>query len=63
MTIDVKAAVEKTGLTQKELAVKMGCSFQWLTNIQKEELCPENFRRILKLSEISKIPINKLIKK
>ena len=37
MKIDIKRITQKTGLTQTELAEKVGCSMQYLSNLQRDD--------------------------
>ena len=52
----------KTGLTNIELAELIGCSTQWLTNQEKSKELTLSIKHLYKLSKVSKIPMNKLIK-
>jgi len=61
MKIDVKAVRESTGLTNIQISKKIGCSSQWLTNIEREDKFPKTLVSIIKLSELSCVPIDKLI--
>ena len=60
MKIDIKRITQKTGLTQTELAEKVGCSMQYLSNLQREDKLSKPYKVLYKLSKISKISINKL---
>ena len=61
-SINVKLARDKTGLTNIELAELVGCSTQWLTNQEKSKKLTISIKHLYKLSKVSKIPMNKLIK-
>ncbi len=60
MKIDVKEAREVTGLTNGQLAENIGCSSQWLTNSAIECKPTKTDTYIIKLSEVTGIPIRKL---
>ena len=61
-SINVKLVRDKTGLTNIELAELIGCSTQWLTNQEKSKKLTLSIKHLYKLSKVSKIPMNKLIK-
>ena len=61
-SINVKLVRDKTGLTNIELAELIGCSTQWLTNQEKSKELTLSIKHLYKLSKVSKIPMNKLIK-
>jgi len=61
-SINVKLVRDKTGLTNIELAELIGCSTQWLTNQEKSKQLTLSIKHLYKLSKVSKIPMNKLIK-
>jgi transcriptional regulator with XRE-family HTH domain len=63
MKIDIKSVTEATGLNQIELAKKVGCTAQYLTNLQKSDKISKPFKVLYKLSALSKIPMNKLFKR
>jgi len=61
-SINVKLVRDKTGLTNIQLAELIGCSTQWLTNQEKSKELTLSIKHLYKLSKVSKIPMNKLIK-
>jgi transcriptional regulator with XRE-family HTH domain len=61
-SINVKLVRDKTGLTNIELAEIIGCSTQWLTNQEKSKELTLSIKHLYKLSKVSRIPMNKLIK-
>ena len=61
-SINVKLARDKTGLTNIELAELVGCSTQWLKKKKKSKKLTISIKHLYKLSKVSKIPMNKLIK-
>ena len=63
MKIDIKTITEVTGLTQTELAKKVGCTPQYISNLKKGYEISKPYKILMKLSKISKISIDKLIKK
>lgn len=62
MKLDIKAVRNKTGLTNVEIAEKIGVNKQWLSNMENPDKFPKTLKTIVKLSNLSKISINKLIK-
>ena len=63
MKIDIKTITEVTGLTQTELAKKVGCTPQYISNLKKGYEISKPYKILMKLSKLSKISIDKLIKK
>ena len=61
MEIDIKRVTEVTGLSQIDLAKKVGCTAQYLTNLQKEGNVSKPIKVLYKLSKLSKIPMNELL--
>ena len=61
-SINVKLVRDKTGLTNIQLAELICCSTQWLTNQEKSKELTLSIKHLYKLSKVSKIPMNKLIK-
>ena len=60
MKIDVKSSREVTGLTNGQLAKKIGCSSQWLTNASVNCKPTRTDVYIIKLSEVTGITIKDL---
>ena len=63
MKIDIKRITQKTGFTQTELAEKVGCTPQYISNLKKGYEISKPYKILMKLSKLSKISIDKLIKK
>lgn len=63
MYIDIKKVEEKTGLSLHEIEEKIGCCYQWLVNVKKPKHFPKTLKTLVKLSEISGLTIDELIKK
>lgn len=63
MKINIKKAVKESNMTRKEIAPKIGCNVQWLTNVQNPDKFPKSIRLLYKLSKLSGIPMEKLITK
>jgi predicted transcriptional regulator len=61
MKIDIKRITEVTGLTQTELAEKVGCTPQYISNLKKGHDISKPYQILTDLSKLSKISINKLI--
>lgn len=61
MRVDVKSAKEIIGKSNIEIALDIGVCPQWLTNIQRGDKFPKTLKNIIKLSELSGIPIDDLI--
>ena len=61
MIIDIKSICDKTGLTQVEVAEKIGTTPQYLTNFQNESKITKSIKVLHKLSKLSGIAINDLI--
>ena len=63
MKIDIKTITEVTGLSQTELAEKVGCTPQYISNLKQGHEISKPYKILIELSKLSKISIDKLIKK
>ena len=61
MIIDIRSVCDKTGLTQVEVAEKIGTTPQYLTNLQRADRITSSIKMLHKLSDLSGIPIDDLI--
>ena len=57
-----KTITDVTGLSQTELAEKVGCTPQYISNLKKGYEISKPYKILMKLSKLSKISIDKLIK-
>ena len=60
MEIDIKRIVDTTGLSQVDLANKVGCTAQYLTNLRNGKIS-KPIKVLYNLSKVSNIPIDELI--
>tara|TARA_R100000805_G_C3583971_1_gene87133 strand:- start:149 stop:340 length:192 start_codon:yes stop_codon:yes gene_type:complete len=63
MKIDVNKIKQKTGLEMIDVAKKVGCSYQWLVNVKRPEKFPKTLKTMMKLSKLTGLTIDELIKK
>ncbi len=60
MEIDIKRIVDTTGLNQVDLANKVGCTAQYLTNLRNGKIS-KPIKVLYNLSKLSKIPMDELV--